>query len=55
MTSTITPGNRYLLDGKAEVIVLKSSNRSNSSFVIETPSRSVEIVARERLSPIVKS
>jgi len=52
MTSTITPGKRYLLDGKTEVTVLKSSNRSNSLFVVETPNRIVEIVARERLSSL---
>jgi hypothetical protein len=54
MSSTIIPGNRYLLDGKNEVVVLKPSNRSNSLFVIETVKRSVEIVARERLSSASK-
>ena len=52
MTIPITSGSKYLLDGKTEVIVLKPSTRSNSSYNIELPDRGIEMVIRERLTPL---
>ena len=50
MTSLITPGSKCLLDGKTEVIVLKPSTRSNLSYTVEIPGRSIEIVSSDRLT-----
>lgn len=43
----------YLLDGAIEVLVLKPSTRGNSSYNVEHPDRSIETVARERLTPLI--
>jgi len=50
MTSLITPGSKCLLDGKTEVIVLKPSTRSNLSYTVEIPGRSIEMVSSDRLT-----
>ncbi len=55
MNIPLTPGTKYLLDRATEVIVLKSSTRSNSSYNVELPGRSVETVERERLTPLTQS
>ncbi len=52
MNIPLTPGAKYLLDNQTEVIVLKSSTRSNSSYNVELPGRTVEMVERERLTPL---
>ncbi len=48
----IEAGKKYLLDGETEVIVLKAINRSQTSFSIEIPGKSVESVQKDRLKPI---
>lgn len=50
MKSLITPGTKCLLDGHTEVIVLKAATRSNSSYAVEIPGRSIEMVASDRLT-----
>ena len=50
MKSPIAPGSKFLLDGTTEVVVLKPSTRSNSSYAIEIPGRSIEIVSADRLT-----
>lgn len=55
MTSLITPGSKCLLDGKTEVIVLKPSTRSNLSYTVEIPGRSIEMVSSDRLSAITQA
>jgi hypothetical protein len=50
MTSLIRPGSKCLLDGKTEVTVLKSSTRSNSSYSVEIPGQSIEMVSSDRLT-----
>lgn len=50
----IEPGGKYLLDGKTEVTVLKASNRAQTVFIVETATRSVLLVERERLQPFAK-
>jgi len=50
MTSLIIPGSKCLLDGKTEVIVLKASTRSNLSYTVEIPGKSIELVSSDRLS-----
>jgi len=52
MKSLITPGSKCLLDGKTEVTVLKPSTRSNSSFTVEIPGESIQIVSIDRLSAL---
>ncbi len=52
MTSLIIPGNIYFLDGKTEVVVLKPATRSNLSYTVEIPGRSIETVSSDRLSPL---
>ncbi len=52
MISTIANGSKCLLDEKIPVIVLKPATRSNSSYSIEIPGKSIETVARERLTLI---
>jgi hypothetical protein len=52
MTSLITPGSKYLLDGRTEVTVLKPSTRSNLTYSVEIPGRSIELVSVDRLSAI---
>jgi len=54
MTSLITPGSKCLLDGKTEVIVLKPSTRSNLSYTVEIPGRSIEIVSSDRLTAFLQ-
>jgi len=53
MASLITPGSKCLLDGKTEVIVLKPSTRSNLSYTVEIPGKSIELVSFDRLSAFV--
>ena len=48
----IQPGEKCLLDNVTEVIVLKALNRSHTTYRIEVPGKSVELVARERLTAI---
>ena len=55
MTSLITPGSKCLLDGKTEVIVLKPSTRSNLSYTVEIPGKSIEMVSSDRLSPLTQA
>ena len=50
MTRLIAPGSKCLLDGKTEVIVLKPSTRSNLSYAVEIPGRSIETVSSDRLT-----
>ncbi|AYB32061.1 hypothetical protein D4L85_16445 [Chryseolinea soli] len=54
MKSPIIPGSKFLLDGTTEVIVLKPSTRSNSSYTVEIPGRSIEIVSTDRLMRITQ-
>jgi len=46
------PGSKCLIDGKIEAIILKSFNKAQTKFIIEIPGTSVQIVERERLSPV---
>jgi len=55
MTSLITPGSKCLLDGKTEVIVLKPSTRSNLSYTVEIPGKSIELVSSDRLSSLTQT
>jgi hypothetical protein len=55
MTKFIVPGSIYLLDGSVEVTVLKPSSRSNLSYAVEIPGKSIELVSRDRLSDISES
>ncbi len=52
MTSLIAPGSKCLLDGKTEVIVVKPSTRSNLSYTVEIPGKSIELVSSDRLSTL---
>ena len=45
-------GSKCLIDGKTEAIILKSFNKAQTKFIIEIPGTSVQIVERERISPI---
>ena len=54
MKSPIAPGSKYILDGTTEVIVLKPSTRSNSTYSVEIPWRSIEIVSADRLTTIAQ-
>lgn len=49
------PGSKCLIDGKTEAIILKSFNKAQTRFIIEIPGTSVQMVERERLSPVVAS
>jgi hypothetical protein len=55
MTSLIAPGSKCLLDGKTEVIVLKPSTRSNLSYTVEIPGKSIELVSSDRLSTFTQT
>jgi len=46
------PGSKCLIDGKTEAIILKSFNKAQTRFIIEIPGTSVQIVERERISPV---
>lgn len=46
------PGSKCLIDGKTEAVILKSFNKAQTRFIIEIPGTSVQIVERERLSPV---
>lgn len=46
------PGSKCLIDGKTEAIILKSFNKAQTKFIIEIPNTSVQIVERERISPV---
>ena len=52
MTTPIANGSKCLLDEKIPVIVLKPATRSNSSYSVEIPGKSIETVSRERLTPM---
>ena len=52
MINPITPGSKCLLDGNIEVNVLKPSTRSKSSYTVEIPGASIQIVSIERLSAL---
>jgi hypothetical protein len=52
MTSVIANGSKCLLDEKIPVIVLKPATRSNSSYSVEIPGKSIETVSRERLTVV---
>jgi hypothetical protein len=45
-------GSKCLIDGKTEAVILKSFNKAQTKFIIEIPGTSVQIVERERISPI---
>jgi hypothetical protein len=45
-------GSKCLIDGKTEAVILKSFNKAQTRFIIEIPGTSVQIVERERISPI---
>lgn len=55
MISPIIPGSKCLLDGKTEVIVLKPSTRSNLSYTVEIPGKSIELVSRDRLTEFIQT
>lgn len=55
MTRFIAPGSKCLLDGKTEVIVLKPSTRSNLSYTVEIPGKSIELVSSDRLSAFTQT
>jgi hypothetical protein len=44
-------GDRCLLDGKKEVVVVKPHNRSLTKYVVEILGQSVELVEQDRLTP----
>lgn len=46
------PGSKCLIDGKTEAVILKSFNKAQTKFIIEIPGTSVQIVERERISPL---
>lgn len=46
------PGSKCLIDGKTEAIILKSFNKAQTKFIVEIPNTSVQIVERERISPV---
>ena len=46
------PGSKCLIDGKTEAVILKSFNKAQTRFIIEIPGTSVQIVERERISPV---
>jgi hypothetical protein len=50
MTILIRPGSKCVLDGKTVVIALKASTRSNSSYTVEIPGQSIEMVSSDRLT-----
>jgi hypothetical protein len=52
MTKLITSGSKCLLDGNTEVNVLKPSTRSKSSYIVEIPGASIQIVSIDRLSAL---
>jgi hypothetical protein len=54
MTDHIEPGNKYLLDGKLIVKVIKSLNRSNTVFSVETTQQSILTVEKDRLHPMLE-
>lgn len=54
MINQIASGSKCLLDQKTEVIVLKPTTRSNSTYSIEFPGQRVETVSRERLTVITQ-
>jgi hypothetical protein len=45
-------GSKCLIDGKTEAVILKSFNKAQTRFIIEIPGTSVQIVERERISPV---
>lgn len=49
MTPQIILGHTYILDGKTPVRVLKSLNRSKTTFSIEMPDNSIDTATIERL------
>ncbi len=46
----LNPGDKCLLDGKKEVVIVKPHNRQLTKYVVEIPGKSVEKVERHRLS-----
>ena len=54
MSIKIEPGQRYLLDGKTAVKVLKAVNRSLTIFNVES-ANTVESVEANRLKPLEAS
>lgn len=52
MSIKIEPGQDYLLDGKTQVRVLKSVNRSQTIFNVEIRGRRFESVEAGRLQPL---
>lgn len=49
MVEKIRTGNEYLLDEKTVVKVLKSLNRSNTMFCVETSDHNILTVEKSRL------
>ena len=47
--SNFEPGEKCLIDGKTEGIIVKSFNRAHTRFVVEIPRSSVQLIDRERL------
>lgn len=45
-------GSKCLIDGKTEAVILKSFNKAQTKFIVEIPGTSVQIVERERISPV---
>jgi hypothetical protein len=45
-------GSKCLIDGKTEAVILKSFNKAQTRFIVEIPGTSVQIVERERISPV---
>lgn len=50
--ANLKPGDKYLLDGKWEVVIVKPHNRLLTKYVVEIPGKSVELVEQGRLSPV---
>ncbi len=46
------PGSKCLIDGKTEAVILKAFNKAQTKFIVEIPATSVQIVERERISPV---
>ncbi|MEO5979335.1 MAG: hypothetical protein ABIS36_11080 [Chryseolinea sp.] len=47
--STFEPGEKCLIDGKTEAIIVKSFNKAQTKFIVEIPRSSVQLIERERL------
>lgn len=54
MNKKIKVGENYLLDNKVAVRVVKSLNRSNTTFSVKTLEKNILTVESDRLKPVDK-